>query len=357
MKKKYSDSKHIVSIIIPTFNYAHFISHALESVLEQKLNNIEIIVVDDGSTDQTADVVADYRRHVKYVYQGNMGLSAARNTGMDHAQGDFLLFFDADDMLGPGVLASQRHFLAEHSNVDIVVCENRLFQECGALGTPKPSGQWRLFRQDLELHLCHFNIAPPHAFMLRRQIAESVGPFDTGMRACEDHDFWFRCVASGGKVAPNHGVHVFYRRHAGSLSTNTENQTRHDAIMHIRIGSYLLSESAKKNLRIDAALTACTAGCLHTAYRIAQERDVAQDLATMAVSCLECITEAPTGHYPVPYFSARIRHALSALSGTPVSGINRLHELVEEKHPDPELSGRCLEELDLFARQRHVLLC
>src|SRR5262245_20604446 len=93
----------LVSVIIPCYNHAHYLGEAIESVLAQTVQDFEIIVVDDGSTDSTADVAARYPR-VRYVRQNNQGLSAARNTGIKHGLGRFLVFLDADDLLLPGAL-------------------------------------------------------------------------------------------------------------------------------------------------------------------------------------------------------------------------------------------------------------
>src|SRR5690606_9312317 len=85
-----------VSVIIPCFNHAHYLSTALESVQDQDHEQIEIIVVDDGSTDNTKEVATKYP-NVKYIYKANAGLPAARNTGIDHSTGKFIVFLDADD--------------------------------------------------------------------------------------------------------------------------------------------------------------------------------------------------------------------------------------------------------------------
>ena len=98
-----------ISVIIPAYNYAHFLTQTLHSVLRQDTGDVpvEIIVVDDGSTDATADAAQAFGAQIRYIHQQNQGLSAARNTGMRLAQGRALLFLDADDLLMPGVLASQ----------------------------------------------------------------------------------------------------------------------------------------------------------------------------------------------------------------------------------------------------------
>lgn len=112
----------IVSIIIPTYNYARFLPEALESVFSQSLKNYEIIVVDDGSTDNTREIVGTYGDRVRYFYQSNSGVSAARNKGIKEALGDYLAFLDADDLYRPEFL--EKMLLKMEEGYDWVVCDH-----------------------------------------------------------------------------------------------------------------------------------------------------------------------------------------------------------------------------------------
>ena len=103
----------LVSVVIPCYNQAHFLTEAIESVLAQTSRQFEIIVVDDGSTDNTAEVAARYPG-IGYLRQDNQGLAAARNTGLRHSQGDYLVFLDADDRLLPAALESGLDYLSAH---------------------------------------------------------------------------------------------------------------------------------------------------------------------------------------------------------------------------------------------------
>ena len=109
-----------VSVIIPAYNAARYLPEAIDSVLTQTYQDCEIILVDDGSTDDTAEVVSRYGTRVTYVQQSNQGVGAARNTGIDLARGDYLVFQDADDVLLPGKLEVQASFLDQHPDVDAV---------------------------------------------------------------------------------------------------------------------------------------------------------------------------------------------------------------------------------------------
>ena len=103
----------LVSVIIPSYNHGNFLSRAIDSVLSQTYRNVEIIVVDDGSSDNTKQVAESFP-HVVYVYQHNQGLSAARNTGIDHSKGKYLLFLDADDWLSVDAIKKDLDILIEH---------------------------------------------------------------------------------------------------------------------------------------------------------------------------------------------------------------------------------------------------
>ncbi len=123
------------SVVIPTYNYAHFIARAIESVLANPGDDYEVIVVDDGSTDNTAAAVERFDRSVRYVRQENRGPSAARNRGAQAARGEYVLFLDADDRLLPDALPALRQFLAAHPDVDLA---------CGGYASIALDGQTQL---------------------------------------------------------------------------------------------------------------------------------------------------------------------------------------------------------------------
>ena len=126
-RKRYKPG--LVSIVVPTHNYGHFLPQALDSALSQMDVDLEVIIVDDGSTDETSEVIASYAGLVSSIRQDNRGLSAARNTGLAIARGEFLVFLDADDILGPGVLASQNAFLQNNPQTWMAVCRSFFFSK------------------------------------------------------------------------------------------------------------------------------------------------------------------------------------------------------------------------------------
>jgi len=256
-----------ISVIIPAFNYARFLKQALDSALNQTGVPFEVIVVDDGSSDATPEILGGYGSKIKLLSQNNQGLSAARNAGYSLAKGEYVVFLDADDLLPRGYLVSQSALLQADPDVDMVVCRSFFFEKTDAKGQPLKTGRWGLYRKDLDVHLCHFNIAPPHALMLRRRALDRVGLFDTSLKACEDHDMWFRVAFSGAKLKINPDLEVPYRRHPGSISQHLENQWLHDAELHLRIACALKGAIFPSERRMEGLL-GCVAGCLLTAARL-----------------------------------------------------------------------------------------
>ncbi len=312
--------RELVSVVVPAFDYARFLPQALDGALAQADElqrsglGLEVVVVDDGSTDDTPAVLERYAGRIKAVRQPNAGLPAARNAGLAMAQGSLVVFLDADDVLLPGVLASQANVLKAHPGAAASVCRSLFFEQCDQRGAPAPCGEWRLFRHDLAAHLCHFNVAPPHAVMARREAVDRIGGFDTALGACEDHDFWFRLSCLGGDFLPNLEAAVAYRRHPASMSRNLERQHGHDAILHQRIADALLGENHMAGARLEGLL-ACLAGCLLTASRLEVARpQAAQGLAQRASELLAALeAEAPRpalAPATSAYFGLRVRCGL-----------------------------------------------
>jgi glycosyltransferase involved in cell wall biosynthesis len=211
-----------VSIVIPTYNRADFLGEAIESALSQEYGDIEIIVVDDGSTDETASVVRSYDKLVKYVYQGNSGLSAARNTGVHCSSGEFLVFLDSDDLLLPKKLEIQATFLREHADVAVVYGNGYVMDEHGRLGplepyvVPFPP----LDRSSFGALLLEQNLFAVHAAMVRRGALPDDWPFDESLCAFEDWDLWLRLVLQGATFAYLDEKVAVYRRHPGNMDSH-----------------------------------------------------------------------------------------------------------------------------------------
>lgn len=216
----------LISVIIPCFNYGHFLGDAVRSALSQRSDelDVDIIIVDDGSTDDTARVAQGFGAGVRYIHQENQGPSAARNSGIRAARGDFLLFLDADDTLSPGNLASHLRTFALHPELDLSVCRCLLVGENKAF-------PWPLKAEHLDTHLCHSNISPVHTFLARAGVIGRAGLFDAALPACEDQEFWLRCAAKGCRLGVNPAGMVIYRQHGAGLTANRPQQRRLDAEM------------------------------------------------------------------------------------------------------------------------------
>lgn len=178
-----------VSVIIPTFNRAWTLSSAIDSVLAQSFQDFELIIVDDGSTDNSNALLTQYGDTIKVLPQANRGVSAARNRGIHAARGRLIAFLDSDDEWMPEKLAVQVEFFKQNPTLQICQTEEIWIRK-GQHVNPKkrhkkPSGD--IFKPSL--HLC---LVSPSAVMLRRALFERVGFFDEALPACEDYDMWLR---------------------------------------------------------------------------------------------------------------------------------------------------------------------
>ena len=183
------EAKTQVSVIIPTYNRGWTIGEAVDSVLAQDYRDFELIVVDDGSTDNTPQVLDAYRGAIKVFRQENKGVSAARNRGISEASGRFIAFLDSDDLWLPQKLSRQVEFF--NTTPDALICQTEeVWIRSGVRVNPKkrhkkPSGM--IFEPSLALCL-----VSPSAVMILRSLLEIVGNFDEALPACEDYDLWLR---------------------------------------------------------------------------------------------------------------------------------------------------------------------
>jgi glycosyltransferase involved in cell wall biosynthesis len=186
----------MISAIIPTFNRAAFLREAIDSVLAQTEKDIELIVVDDGSTDDTRALVAEYGDRLCYVFQPNAGASAARNRGIGCAAGKFITFLDSDDLWLPRKLARQMEWMAAHPNLLLCYTDEiwiRRGVRVNQRNIHAKSGGWIY---PLCLPRC---IISPSSVLMRRELFDEVGLFDERLPVCEDYDLWLR-VASRFEV-------------------------------------------------------------------------------------------------------------------------------------------------------------
>lgn len=178
-----------ISVIIPTYNRATLVTDAIDTVLGQTYLPSEIIVVDDGSTDETPDVLSTYREHITVIRQPNQGVSAARNRGIRAASGELIALLDSDDYWLPSKLATQVSYFRDHPDIDICQTEETWIRN-GLRVNPKRRHQkygGMIFEKSLPLCLIS-----PSAVMMRKSLFGRVGLFDESLPACEDYDLWLR---------------------------------------------------------------------------------------------------------------------------------------------------------------------
>jgi GT2 family glycosyltransferase len=178
-----------VSVIIPTYNRYKFLSEAIESVLNQQYQDYELIVVDDGSTDDTAQIAQKYNSKISYIYQENRGVSAARNRGLACSSGEYLCFLDSDDVWQPGKLKTQVEFMERHLEYQISYTDEVWIRNGVRVNQRRKHRKYGGWILPYCLPLC---IISPSSVMIKRGLFDVVGKFDESLPACEDYDLWLR---------------------------------------------------------------------------------------------------------------------------------------------------------------------
>ena len=181
-----------VSVIIPTYNSAQFIIETLESVFAQTYKNYEVIVVDDGSTDNTKEVLKPYMSKIRYIYKENGGPASARNVGIKNARGEYIAFLDSDDLWLPEKLEKQIRYFEKHPEIDMVFADCIRFGE-EVSNTPRNYTK-HLISNDMFVNIWWYNIVPTSTVMVKRVCFDKVGLFDESkeIEGTEDAEMWLR---------------------------------------------------------------------------------------------------------------------------------------------------------------------
>ncbi|MDY0391240.1 MAG: glycosyltransferase [Desulfobulbus oligotrophicus] len=221
----------LVSVVIPAYNAEELIAETLESILAQTYPHVEIVVVDDGSTDGTAAVVQGFGELVRYQYQANSGGCAVpRNTGMKLCTGKYLCFLDADDLMTPNRLADQVAFMERHPRVGLVFCDYinfdaagrypiTHFQTCPRLWLQLEEQQ-ELILDQARSHLPAENFGIAGTLLMRATMLEKEPGFEPGLKACEDFHFYFR-LARHSPVGIVNSVGMLRRFHDRNMSSSS----------------------------------------------------------------------------------------------------------------------------------------
>ncbi|HGY12515.1 MAG TPA: glycosyltransferase [Desulfobacterales bacterium] len=179
----------LVSVILPTYNRAWALKTAIDSVLFQNYPNIELIVIDDGSRDNTEELLKGYENQIRVLTQENAGVSAARNRGIEKSRGEFIALLDSDDSWDKRKISCQMEFFM--ANPEALICQTQEVwirnhkRVNPKIKHKKPSGM--IFEQSLNLCL-----VSPSAVMMKREIFELKGYFNEKFLVCEDYDLWLR---------------------------------------------------------------------------------------------------------------------------------------------------------------------
>jgi len=225
----------MVSVIIPAYNYGRFLSETLDSVLRQSYDDFECIIVDNGSTDNTSDIILPYLQDTrfKYIKQENLGVSVARNVGLKQAKGEYILFLDADDLIEKDKLKASVSYLMKHKDCDLVYSNMRYFK------SENPSQHFFCFDCDsntestwmkkiegkglnLIKDFIEGNIMVISSPVFKKGLMKEIGVFDEDIHYNEDWDFWFRMALENKRFKYLEGpeTKALIRVHKTSASVN-----------------------------------------------------------------------------------------------------------------------------------------
>lgn len=212
-----------VSIITPAYNAARYIEHTLESAVRQTFGDFELLIVDDGSTDQTLEIAERYAARDSRIVvsrQSNRGIASARNAAMARARGRYFALLDSDDLWFPTYLAEQIAILEQRPDIDVLSANALNF---GGIKDGEPllpvSNYWDI-RPVTLLRLVEVEDSMSILSVFRREVSAAIGVFDESLRRSEDYDFWLRAATAGFSIAINPRPLGLYRRRPDSLSAD-----------------------------------------------------------------------------------------------------------------------------------------
>jgi len=197
-----------VSVIVPVYNGAKFLSEAVASIWQQNYHPLEIIIVDDGSTDETAELARSLGKDIRYAYQRNSGPAAARNKGLEMARGDIIAFLDVDDLWPPNKLQIQVTRLINDPNLDVVLGRVKFIKLPGA-----PEINIQFESPDSTLVNAYLGSG-----VFRKSVFDKVGVFDETLRYSEDHDWFLRAREQGVSMTIVEQVTLHYRLHGNNMT-------------------------------------------------------------------------------------------------------------------------------------------
>ena len=245
-------AKPLVTIIVPTYNYGHFISDTLDNIQAQTYKNWECIVVDDGFVDDTRKIVQGFIAiddRIRYFYQENQCQAVARNTGLKNSNGKYIQFLDADDLMEDRKLEHQVAFLEDHDEVDITYSSTRYFT------TEDPLARWYFMHssdaewipevagmgREIIKMIIGNNIMTINSPLMRRTVVDDVGFFDKSLKLVEDWDFWIRCALKGKYIQYKNwdDAMALVRSHSSSFSRNKKQVNQSAVLMREKLNKLI----------------------------------------------------------------------------------------------------------------------
>lgn len=224
-----SGSPPLVSIIIPVHNSSSWIRGTIDNVLSQSYPCREIIIVDDGSTDNTKHLIdVRYGESVKYFYQDNAGPAHARNRGIELASGEYIQFLDSDDFLSPEKITRQMAVFATNPECHVVYSDFAFTSEGTDVGIEDSPAEYKkkYGTENVFEALLDGNFIVIHSPLTRSDVIRSCGAFDTTLSSDEDYDLWLKIAAKGYRFCFVPEVLAFYRRRGNSVSANLFKQSK-----------------------------------------------------------------------------------------------------------------------------------
>lgn len=237
-----------VSVIIPTHNRAHLLPRCLDSVISQELQPLEIIVVDDGSTDSTLDLVRRDYPGVKLISRENKGVSAARNTGIGAARSEWLAFLDSDDAWLPGKLNRQVQAVREDPDIGIVHTDEIWIRNGVRVN---PHLKHRKYGGSIFKYCLPLCVISPSSVMIHRRVFDRVGLFDETLPVCEDYDLWLRICARMPVAFIRDPLITKYGGHPDQLSTRYRGMDRYRIRSLDRVLNEVALGSADRKAAVD----------------------------------------------------------------------------------------------------------
>jgi glycosyltransferase involved in cell wall biosynthesis len=248
-----------VSVVIPTYNRAAYVRACVESVLAQTFDDYEIIVIDDGSTDNTRDLLQPWIRtgKISYYYQDNKGPSGARNAGFNRAAGELIAFLDSDDLWPPDKLEWQVRYMREHPDAGVVGGGYEVFDESTPKKRPPALQEGDIsFEDAFGGGFCFVNAG---ATLIRAGILRKAGGFDERCRLSEDLDLWLKLLREGCRIVRVPRLALYYRSHSTNISANM--------LAMYQSGEFVLRKHIGFIPRRDRARMACRAYAFLYDYR------------------------------------------------------------------------------------------